>query len=347
MSNKLDCGSCGIVLWALATSISAFAQATASVAGGGPPVIRVSSELVLVDAVVYEKKSGLLIGNLDANDFILSEDSIPQNITYLSHDQLPLSLVFMFDLTETVRPILKPLANSANTILGHLKPQDEVAVMVFDSHTELLQDFTTDHSLISMAVERAAAMKSDDGTFIHEDVYEAIDQALQSKSQSGRRVLLWLTDGTSNVENSASKKLIGRHAHPVLHTKQEANEKLFRSRVTVAALIDRSPSTDLFVAAMDMSPFAFIGGRLGDINKYADETGGPVLHTNNKEAVEKLATLLDQIRGSYTFGYRPSSATADHRFHVLRLRLSSSLRQKHPELRGKKLVIRTKQGYYR
>jgi len=85
------------------------------------------------------------------------------------HDQLPLSVVFLFDLAETVRPTLKPLAQGAYEMLGHLKPQDEVSIMVFSSHTELLQGFTTDRALASAAIARASEMKSTEGTFIHED----------------------------------------------------------------------------------------------------------------------------------------------------------------------------------
>ena len=73
--------------------------------------------------------------------------TVPQNISYFAHDRLPLSVVFLFDLTETVQPILKPLAEGARNILSHLRPQDEVSVMVFSSHTELLKDFTTDRTL--------------------------------------------------------------------------------------------------------------------------------------------------------------------------------------------------------
>ena len=75
---------------------------------------------------------------------------------------------------------------------------------------------------------------------------------------------------------------------------------MLRSGITVAALIDRSSLTDVSVAAMDLSPLAFFGAHLGDISKYADETGGPVVHTTSKEAAENLASLLDQIRASYT-----------------------------------------------
>ena len=40
-------------------------------------------------------------------------------------------------------------------------------------------------------------MRTTEGTFIHEDMYEAIGQANQSTLPESRRVLVWLTDGTS------------------------------------------------------------------------------------------------------------------------------------------------------
>jgi VWFA-related protein len=118
-------------------------------------VIRVSSQFVVLDALVENRKTGNLVDNLEAKDFQVAEDGNPQRISCFSHDQLPLSVVFLFDLTDTVRPTLKPLTHGAYEMLGHLKPQDEVSIMVFSSHTELLQDFTTDSALASAAIENS------------------------------------------------------------------------------------------------------------------------------------------------------------------------------------------------
>jgi hypothetical protein len=74
--------------------------------------IRVSTQLVVLDALVENKKTSTLIDTLQAKDFSLSEDGVPQQITYFSHDQLPLSVVFLFDLTESVTPALRPLAEA-------------------------------------------------------------------------------------------------------------------------------------------------------------------------------------------------------------------------------------------
>jgi len=46
-------------------------------------------------------------------DFRLYENGVLQRISYFSQDELPLSVVFLFDLTDSVRPVLKPLAEGA------------------------------------------------------------------------------------------------------------------------------------------------------------------------------------------------------------------------------------------
>lgn len=306
------------------------------------PRFRVSTQLVVLDALVEHKKTGALVGGLQANDFVLSEDGVSQPITYFSHDQLPLSVVFLFDLTLSVRPALEPLAESAREILGHLKPQDEVSVMVFSSHTELLQSFTTDRALAAEAIGKASKMKSGDGTFIHESMYEAVDQATKATAPGSRKVMVWFTDGTANVENARSLRKVGKEAPAILHTKEEATDKLLRSGVAVSELIEHTAATDALVLAADVFMY---GARTGDIHKYADLTGGPVLSTNKGESVERLAELIDELRGRYTLGYKPSTSKSTGTFCKLQLQLSPDAGKDIPDERD--VVIRTKSGYYR
>jgi VWFA-related protein len=329
---------------------SAIAQQNAHNSAPSPesdmPVIRVSTQFVVLDALIENKKTGHPIGSLKAQDFLLKEDGVPQNISYFAHDQLPLSVVFLFDLTETVQPILKPLAEGARAILSHLKPQDEVSVMVFSSHTQLLQDFTTDRTLAAHAIEKASEMQSKEGTFIHEDMYEAVEQGMKSTIPESRRVLVWFTDGTANFENSLTQKTIGQEAPAHLHSREDATTRLVHSGIAVAALIDKSAKTDAIVAALN--PLSFIaGGRLGDINRYADMTGGPILNTSKKEAAARLAELIDQLRERYTLGYKPSTSRPAGTYCKLHLTLNSAAHQAHSDLLKDGVLVRTRQGYYR
>src|SRR5215469_5953671 len=91
----------------------------------GETVLRVNVNLVQVDAQVLEKKTGRPVGSLSKDDFLLYEDGMEQKIAQASRDQLPLSVVLLFDLTFTTQPVLKPLAAGALEALQHLKPEDE------------------------------------------------------------------------------------------------------------------------------------------------------------------------------------------------------------------------------
>ncbi len=324
------------------------AQQTESPDTKDVPIIRESSDFVLVDALVENRKTGKPIAGLLPEDFQITEDGAPQQITYLSQDRLPLSIVFLFDLTETVQPVLTSLAQGASMILDHLKPQDEAAVMVFSSHTELIQGFTTRRISTEYAIHEAADRTTTEGTFIYEDMYEAIDQAMRSKAPQGRRVLVWLTDGTANVEGTLAQSKIGKQAPAHLHTREEATEKLLHSGVVVAALIQRSQITNTLIDTRTTHPAEFLANaRLGDIEGYADLTGGPVLQSTNRSATAQMAELLDQLRARYTLGYKPVAEAPHGKFSKIRVTLTPQAFERHPEWNKSDIVVRARSGYYR
>jgi VWFA-related protein len=314
------------------------------------PVLRVTSNLVLLDAIVAERKTGQLATTLTASDFMLEEDGVPQKIRYFTQDKLPLSIILLFDLTDSVRPGLKDLSEGALEVLAHLKPEDEVAVMTFSSSTQMLQPFTTDRSAVAAAIRRAAQSKSSEATFLDEDVYEGVDAALKATISDSRRVLVFFTDGTANYVNPVTRKLTGRNAPARLHTRAEAQEKLLRTGVAVSALIDRSSAGEAMIATAAVNPLSYVMGvnpRLGDVQRYAAETGGPVLIGNGHQVSAKLAALIEELRGRYTMGYVPSASHPEGTFCRLTLKLTPSALATHPELRRRHYAVRTRAGYYR
>ena len=317
------------------------AQAAASPPQSEPPTIHVGTQFVLLDALVENKKSGAPLDTLSANDFQLSEDGVPQTISYFSHDQLPLSVLFLFDMTETVHTALAPLAQAALQVLGHLKREDEVAVMTFSSRVDLMQDFTTNRKLAGDAVRTASWMADVEGTFLDEDMFEAVEQVMKAK-EGNRRVLVWLTDGTANEENSFARATIGQHAPTHLHSQAEAMTRLVQSGAVVSVLIDRTADTYRAITAPGGG-----GARVGDIDEYARATGGPVLNTGTKDVPENLALLIDRVRARYTLGYKPTSAGSQGKFFKLSLRVSPEFPSEHPEVRKQGLVVMTRSGYYR
>jgi VWFA-related protein len=321
-----------------------WAQSPASPSRSAPATIHVDTQFVLLDALVENKKTGRTLDTLSAKDFQLFEDGVPQTISYFSRDQLPLSVVLLFDMTETVHAALEPLAQAALEILGHLKPEDEVAVMIFSSRTELLQSFTASRPLAANAIKTASWMADVEGTFLDEDMFEAVDLAMKARAPASRRVLVWLTDGTANDQNGFTQASIGQHSAAHLHSQREAMISLLQSGAVVSALIDRTAETSRVIMASGMGAG---GTRVGDIDEYAKATGGPVLSTGTKEAAERLALLIDQIRARYTLGYKPTRIQLQGKFCKLSLQLSPEFLREHPELPKSGFVVLTKSGYYR
>jgi hypothetical protein len=135
---------------------------------------------------------------------------------------------------------------------------------------------------------------------------------------------------------------MAKHAPSTLHSKEEATDKLIHSGVVTSALIERSATTDATIAAAFL-----IGAHMGDVNQYAELTGGPVMKTAKPEVATKFAELLDEIRQRNTLGYRPTATRPEGIYCRLSLQLNPAFFARHPELKSKDILIRTKQGYYR
>ena len=104
---------------------------------------------VLVPALVRDA-AGELVFTLQADDFVLTDDGIPQKLT-LAQDtgREPLALVIVIEVGgagarqfQSFPRLVPPLAPMLPAIVGNVKHQ--VAVVTFDSHPSLIRDFTSD-----------------------------------------------------------------------------------------------------------------------------------------------------------------------------------------------------------
>jgi VWFA-related protein len=299
-------------------------------------VFRVTSELVVLDAQVLNRKTGLPVASLKPQDFEVFEDGVKQEIISLSQDKLPLSIVFLFDLTDSVQPVLVPLAQGAAEALGHLKPEDEIAVMVYQAKAQLLQDFTTNRDLAVAAIERASTGRRDESeeAYFNEGVFQAAVQSRKATNPSSRRVIVWLTDNVPNVPS-----------HEWVHTEQQALREVFESGAVVCSLLEMSAMSRAFTVLHKHNPM-FTSSRKhfppGDVNHYADQTGGLVLKSSKSEVATKLAELIDRVRSRYSLAYKPSAEQPAGRFCRIEVKLSRPAADREGQV-----LVRARRGYYR
>jgi len=303
--------------------------------------------LVLVDVQVINKKTHQIAGSLKQDDLWVYEDGVQQRISAFSHDKLPLSIIFLIDLTDSVRPVLQSLSQGALLALQHLRPEDQVAVLVYSASTSLVQGFTTDRSLAAAAIERAGHLKSREAAFFNEGIYQASMYLSVAKNPESRRVILWFTDNVPNVPSDevrerAGKSLLGKE----LHTEKQALQQLFRTGTVVCTLLKGSLMSDEEDARIRSEGGVDRIDRMmhppGDVYKYANATGGLVLESDEKKLPAKLAELIDDLRLRYTLGYSPSVAKPQGSFCTIKVELAPAVKKLQKEL-----LVKARQGYYR
>jgi VWFA-related protein len=328
------------VAWSM-LALSSFAGAQSP--PDEPTTLRIDVRVVQVDAQVLDKKTRRVMPSLKLEDFRIFEDDVSQTVSSFSQDKLPLSIVILFDLTDSVRPVLKALADGALQALEHLKPEDEVTVMVYAATTQVLQEATTDRALAVTAIEKASRMKSDEAAFFNEGIFQAAAQLTRGKNPASRRVIIWLTDDVPNIPAQNVPLHYRRSLRDdAPHTQQEAMKELFWSGTVVCSLLKRSELSDAGFSRLQATPVERMLYPPGEVYKYATATGGQVIEYKKKELKDKLAALIDDLRMRYSLGYHPSAQKPKGKFCRIKVQLAPETRKQlgHVE-------VEARQGYYR
>jgi VWFA-related protein len=323
-----------------ALSTALYAQTTET----QTPVYRVDVRVVLVDAQVLRKKTRHAARELKQGDFEIYEDNVRQQISSFSQDQLPLSIVLLFDLTDSVRPVLKSLGEGALEALQHLKPEDEVTVMVYAASTQVLQEATTDRALAVAAIEKASRMESEEAAFFNEGIFQAAEQLRKGKIPTSRRVIIWLTDNVPNIpsENEIPLRYRKSLKGAMPHSQKEAMQELLQTNTVVCSLVKQSEISVSGESGLRAHPAELMLHPPGEVYKYAAATGGQVIEYKKKELKDKLASLIDDLRMRYSLGYHPSGQKPKGKFCAIKVKLTPEVKKSIGDV-----VLEARQGYYR
>jgi len=157
--------------------------------------ISVNVDLVNILFTVADRK-GKFVTNLRKDDFRVSEDEKAQMITnFSSETDLPLTIALLVDTSGSVRDKLRFEQEAAIEFFYSTlqRTKDKALIISFDSGVDLLQDFTDDPEKLADAVRK---IRAGGGTSLYDAIYLAVSQKL--KGQSGRRVVILITDGDDN-----------------------------------------------------------------------------------------------------------------------------------------------------
>jgi VWFA-related protein len=119
------------------------------------PKFSVGVDVVTLLATVRDQ-DGLIVKNLNREDFVLLEDAVPQTIRYFSRESdLPLVIGLLVDTSQSQAHVLEPERRASYTFLDQVlrEGSDQAFVAHFDVRVEVLEGFTEGSRLRAGTIE--------------------------------------------------------------------------------------------------------------------------------------------------------------------------------------------------
>jgi VWFA-related protein len=117
-------------------------------------VIKVETNLVVLDLFVTEQTKLRALTGLGKDDFVVTEDAITQQISLFSvgaDPSLPRSIVLIIDFSSSMSRFLEKSVEAAKTLVNRLGPKDEMAIV--NDEVELMVSFTGDKKRLKSALD--------------------------------------------------------------------------------------------------------------------------------------------------------------------------------------------------
>src|SRR5271170_537778 len=292
--------------------------------------LKVNVNVVQLFFNVKDKK-GVLIPNLNKDDFSIAEDGKPQTIKYFTAESnLPLTLGILIDSSGSQQRVLDMEKEVGGAFLKQiLRNNDEAFVIGFDVDVDLLQDFTNDVHRLQAALNKTKInigggnlgppgigggpipTSNPRGTLLYDAVYLSGHDMLAK--EPGRKAMILLTDGEDQG-----------------------------SQLPIKGAIEAAQKADAIVYVLlcaDRGMYYGVGmGYNGEsaMRTLTEPTGGRVINVGNK--FDKLREAFDQIaaelRSQYNIGYTSTNTKLDGTYRKLEIKNKQNYK------------IQSRAGYY-
>ena len=291
------------ILFALALALPAVLAAQTP---RRPPTFEGVIEVVNLHVTVTDGRNRY-VTDLKDSDFSIFEDGIKQELTLFNHEDLPISLSLMMDMSASMDEKLVQAQQAAVRFVKTLRPQDVASVVAFNDRINVLSDFTADHGVLEKAVQRTEASGP---TALHNALYVTLKE-LGRQKKSGelrRRALVLLSDGEDTASLVQDEQVI------------ELARKLEIGIYAISLRPNR---------VQDRSRLAF-SQAAHLLTVLSRDTGGQVYFPNSISELDSVYDrIAEELRTQYNLGYISSNTRRDGKWRRIVVRTREELQVRH------------------
>lgn len=269
--------------------------------------ISVDVTRVVIHATVRESKSGF-VGDLEKQHFTVLEDGVPQKLLSFSREDEPIAVGLLVDNSQSMMNKRNQVLAAAKTFVRASKPNDEIFVLHFNEQLTYGLPNTTRFTGDRALLEQALDKMNLDGrTALYDAIHEGLKNLAHSKLS--KKVILLISDGGDNMS---------------VHKANDVVREADLSGALFFAIGIYDPMDG------DANP--------GVIRKLAQATGGEAYFPKEILEVRDLCEgIARDLRNQYALSYAPPTHESS-KYHRLQVKVKDP--------KGRKLIVRTRTGYF-
>lgn len=222
-------------------------------------------------------KDGNPISGLDNNNFVLSEDGVPKDISSVAEQiQLPVSVALVLDVSGSMSRVITDVKNESKAFVDLLNTNDAASISTFAADIKLEQSFTTNKNVLKSAIDNIT-LRPDWGSLMYDALRSAIDNLV---TQANNRAIILISDGIDTGNGS-------------FKTPAEATSYANEKGVTIFTIGIGDVNTDA-------------------MSQLASNTGGQFFIAANTDQLAGIYQAIKNIiSGRYTIQYNSSSTASN------------------------------------
>ena len=228
-----------------------------------------------------------------ADDLDVLEDGAPQHVDTFHEASQPVSIVLALDASGSMRRREADVIASARAFAGALRPQDQLAVVLFSDSVTFVHDLSSNRDATREAID---GYKSAGGTALYDAVAEALARLSRTE---GRRVVVVMTDGRDE-NNPGTAPGSTRTMPDVLQQLKESGATVFT--IGLGTKVDVEP-----------------------LRHFAEQSGGRMLLPQDVTQLGgEFQRVVEDLRRRYVIGYTSTNGERNGKWRKVDIRLKSA-----------------------
>ena len=230
--------------------------------------------------------------DVSVDDFEVYEDGVQQHVDTFHEASQPVSVVLALDASGSMRHREADVIASAKAFTAALRPQDQLAVMLFADSAEFTHDLSTNRDATHEAI---GSYKTAGGTALYDALTESLSRL---KRVEGRRVVVVMTDGRDEDNPGTGPGSV--HKLPdVLDLLKETGATVFP--IGLGTKVDSEM-----------------------LQKLADLSGGRALLPQDVSTLDaEFQRVVEDLRRRYVIGYTSTNGARDGKWRDVEIRMKA------------------------